>query len=130
MSARRLRGALSRGAAVLAAVAFAACGPMDDGPPAPVRHDVAIGSFRFEPAEVIAAPGDSIVWTNHDFFPHTVTFGNGAVDSGNIEPGASWTWVVPAAGGGEYLCSFHPMMTGSVVGPTTLTLEERHHAIP
>jgi hypothetical protein len=40
---------------------------------------------------------------------------DGSADSGVILPGASWSFVVPdAAGYLDYLCIFHPTMTGAI----------------
>ena len=37
------------------------------------------------------------------------------MDSGVILPGASWSFVVPSAAAQlDYLCSFHPTMTGAI----------------
>lgn len=77
-------------------------------------HEVHIRAMRFEPAVIDARPGDTVVWINDDFLPHTATSTSEAWDSGEIAPGASWRLVVGADGAGEYLCTFHPMMTGTV----------------
>jgi len=37
------------------------------------RHRVTIQGLRFTPADVVAAPGDTVVWVNRDLVPHTVT---------------------------------------------------------
>jgi|SRR5690606_38285070 len=78
------------------------------------RHEVEISGFRYEPAWLSVSPGDTIVWLNRDAVPHTVTSEVGGWDTGPIEAGGSWEWVVEGAGG-DYLCVFHPTMTGEVV---------------
>ena len=81
----------------------------------PERLELAIRGWAFEPSTLEAAPGDTIVWTNHDVVPHTATTKDGSMDSGVILPGASWSFVVPkAAGHHSYLCIFHPTMTGAI----------------
>ena len=115
---RPTRRAAATGGAM--AVAFAALLGLREGreaPPAPRRHVVEIRSFRFEPGRLAAAPGDTVVWINRDMVPHTATADDRGWDSGELASGASWSRVVPAGGLGEYLCSYHPTMTGAVVGP-------------
>jgi plastocyanin len=93
------------------AVALAACeGQGRDG----VVHEVHIRAMTFEPAALDARPGDTVVWINDDFLPHTATSKSGAWDSGEIAPGASWRLAVGEDGAGDYLCTFHPMMTGTL----------------
>ena len=84
------------------------------GGPRPERHEIAMRAFAFEPTALEARAGDTLVWTNHDVVPHTATSGEGSIDSGLIAPGASWTFVVPAAGHLTYVCIFHPTMTGTI----------------
>src|SRR5947207_1268204 len=56
-------------------------------------HKVVIEAMQYSPAVIEAAPGDTVVWTNKDPFPHTVT-SSGAqshgFDSGDIAPDRSW----------------------------------------
>jgi plastocyanin len=80
----------------------------------PTVHEVRIGAMRFEPAVIDARPGDTIVWINEDFLPHTATSKDGSWDSGEIAPGATWKLAVSADPNGDYLCTFHPMMTGTI----------------
>jgi plastocyanin len=81
------------------------------------RHEVAIEAFRFEPASIDARPGDTIVWTNRDLVPHTVTAADSAWDSGSIVPGATWSLVVGGADRAAYFCEFHPPMKGELATP-------------
>lgn len=80
----------------------------------PVTHKVTIEEMQFKPAGVSAARGDSIVWTNKDFFPHTVTANSGQFDSHEIKPNESWTYRATKAGEFEYICSLHPTMKGTL----------------
>jgi len=58
--------------------------------------------------------GDTIVWTNKDMVPHTVTDTNGAFDSGELAPGKSWSLVAKKPGAYRYLCSLHPNMQAAL----------------
>jgi plastocyanin len=66
------------------------------------------------------AINNTIRWTNDDAVPHTVTFtsvptGVPAIASGDIEPGATFTYTFTVTGTYQYHCSYHPWMNGSVV---------------
>ena len=57
--------------------------------------------------------GDTVVWTNKDSAPHTVT--GGSLNSGTLSGGQTYSFTFNAAGTVSYACSFHPSMTGKVV---------------
>jgi plastocyanin len=71
-------------------------------------------NFAFVPADVTAAVGETITWTNADSAPHTVTLDDGACDTGNIAQNASAGLVFDAAGSYPYHCTVHPNMTGTI----------------
>lgn len=84
-------------------------------PPAPAqRHVVEIHDFRFEPAQLVAALGDTVVWINRDIVPHTATGVDETWDSGTLEETESWSLVVQAVGQQVYYCRFHPTMKGAL----------------
>jgi plastocyanin len=78
------------------------------------RHTVTIDGVQFTPAELTVHRGDRIVWVNKDPFPHTVTAGNKAFDSGSIAANASWSYIATKRGDYAYSCTFHPMMKGKI----------------
>jgi plastocyanin len=78
--------------------------------PKPATHHVNIENMQFQPDVVSVARGDSIVWTNKDLFPHTVTSKSGEFDSHEIKPGETWTYRAAKAGEADYVCSLHPTM--------------------
>ena len=77
---------------------------------------VDIRDFAFNPNPVEVSAGGSVTWTNQDAVPHTAT-GNdrGALQSGTIQPGASFTQEFPTPGTFDYFCEFHPNMKGQVI---------------
>jgi plastocyanin len=77
-------------------------------------HHVTIEGMQFEPGKVEAAAGDTIIWTNHDLVPHTVSAGS-AIESGLIETNKTWAFKVTSKGTVEYVCRFHPAMRGTLV---------------
>jgi plastocyanin len=77
---------------------------------------VEIKDFAFNPPEITVPVGGSITWTNQDTAPHTATgLDREALQSGTIDPGASFTHTFETAGTIEYFCEFHPNMKGSVI---------------
>jgi plastocyanin len=75
----------------------------------PAKHTVTIEAVAYQPEVVEVKRGDSVVWTNRDPFPHTVTAA-GKFDSKEIKPGESWSFKVQQSGDVPYLCSLHPTM--------------------
>ncbi len=78
---------------------------------APSEHVVEIRGLEFHPDRLEAAAGDTIIWINRDFVPHTVTADDETWDSGEIATGAEWRMTVGENTSGPYYCRFHPMMT-------------------
>lgn len=80
----------------------------------PTTVAVTIEGLAYEPAVVTVAPGDTVVWTNKDIVPHTVTAVDGKFDSGTMTTGAIWRYVAQEVGTVEYTCTFHPTMKGTL----------------
>lgn len=80
---------------------------------APRRHVVEVRGFEFVPRTLEVAVGDTVVWVNRDFVPHTATAADGAWGSGEIAKDGSWSYVARERGRQEYLCALHPTMKAS-----------------
>lgn len=107
-----MRAPRARVALVLFAISAALVGCGDT----PERHDLDMRDLVFQPTWASARIGDTLVWTNQDLVPHTVTEVAGEWDSGPVAPGDSWRLVLEAAHDTmAYACIYHPTMTGSVV---------------
>jgi plastocyanin len=101
--------------------ACAACwlgGVAGAGVASAAEHQVVIDGMAFHPQVVRVRPGDTITWLNKDLFVHNVTAGarhaSSGAHSGDLAPGKSWRYTVPAAGSFDYACTLHPVMTGHV----------------
>ena len=81
---------------------------------APRAHAVAMRNFVYEPATLTVSQGDTVVWTNADFVPHTATASDTSWDSKTIASSGSWRYVARAAGRHAYYCVFHPNMRGTI----------------
>jgi plastocyanin len=76
---------------------------------------VPIAAFAFDPASVTVHVGTTVTWTNNDTVPHTVTATDGSFNSGNLNPGESFSFTFDGAGTFDYICNYHPNMTGTIV---------------
>lgn len=74
-----------------------------------------IKDFAFHPAEVRIPAGTVITWTNSDVVAHTATAPDGAFNSGNLNPGQSFSFTFDTAGTYDYICTYHPFMKGTIV---------------
>lgn len=79
------------------------------------RHRVTIEGFRFAPARVLVAPGDTVVWINRDLVPHTLTAQDESWDSREVAANATWEMRITEATASAYFCRYHPRMQGRVV---------------
>ena len=99
----------------LAGLALAALGGAACARRAPRSHAVAIHDFVYEPASVTVAVGDTVVWTNADFVPHTATARDTLWDSKEIAgSGGAWRLVARRPGRHAYYCTYHPNMRGTI----------------
>jgi plastocyanin len=79
---------------------------------------VDIRNMMFTPSQITVAKGGAVTWTNNDSTAHTVVddLSNvGGPNSGNIEPGATYSFTFDKAGSYQYHCSIHPYMRGTIV---------------
>jgi plastocyanin len=69
----------------------------------------------FAPRSATVSVGDTVTWKNAGDTAHEVTAS--AFASGNLAPGASWSWTATKAGTFSYVCRYHESlgMTGTVV---------------
>ena len=72
------------------------------------------GAQSFSPNPASLPAGQMVVWHNVDNITHHVMFNDRSVDTGDLAPGASSQPMALATGGGQYHCSIHPVMVGSV----------------
>lgn len=78
-------------------------------------HTVEIRDMEFHPAELRVRPGDSIVWINRDFVPHTATASDSSWTSPPLARDERWSMIAPAAETGDYICVFHPLMEARLI---------------
>lgn len=81
---------------------------------------IAIRNFTFAPDSVAVRPGQAVTWVNceGDGTLHTATSDGGTWDSGDIVPGAHFSYKFPIATSPAeftYHCTPHPSMVAKVV---------------
>jgi plastocyanin len=82
--------------------------------PAAETVAISIADFAFSPAELGVVPGTTVIWTNRDDIPHTVTSTEGAFKSHALDTDDSFSFTFEKAGSYRYFCSLHPHMVGTV----------------
>lgn len=78
------------------------------------NNTVAIANFSFQPTNLDVKAGTTIIWTNNDSAPHTITADNGSFDSGNIPPGGTFSHTFATIESIAYHCTFHSSMHGKI----------------
>jgi plastocyanin len=87
-------------------------------PAAPQAVIVNITGSGFTPVDIQIAPGQTVTWVNQDSMAHTSTVDNMNVadkwDSGNINPGQSFSKTFTTPGVYTYHCIIHPNVRGTI----------------
>jgi plastocyanin len=123
------------------ALLLAACGDDDDNgnggnggetPPAgggeetplpgggALTAEVTLVNTAFNPPQIEVEAGTTVTWINADTTAHTVTAGTrdaptGLFDSGNLDPGGTFSFTFTEPGTYDYFCTPHDGMDGTVV---------------
>ncbi len=64
---------------------------------------------------VLIGVNNTVTWTNDDTAAHTVSSTGGAFNSGNLNPGMSYTFTFTVPGTYTYSCAYHGWMHGTIV---------------
>lgn len=99
---------------VASASAFASAAAQPALGSAPSAAPVTIVSRAYQPAELTVEDGQTVIWTNRGFGPHTVTAADGGFDSGRLNLGESFQVTFTTPGLFAYACTIHPSMKGEV----------------
>ncbi|RSM63610.1 copper-binding protein [Amycolatopsis sp. WAC 01376] len=72
--------------------------------------------YKYSPASLSVAVGDTVTWTNHDTAPHNVVITDGPekFTSPTLQQGQTFSHTFTKAGDYSYYCSVHPDMKASV----------------
>ena len=75
---------------------------------------VQIENFKFAPATLQIAAGDTVTWSNRDDEIHALSSDDGSFRSGGIEGDAVFSHTFEKPGTYPYRCTLHPQMTGTI----------------
>jgi len=107
--ARRVLGFARLAVIVMVAATLAAGAAWAD------EAKVKIDNFTFEPQVLTVKAGTTVVWTNDDDIPHTVTSSSrGQFKSKALDTNDSFSFTFREAGTFAYFCSLHPHMTATI----------------
>ena len=82
---------------------------------------VSVIDNEFDPAALEVSAGTTVTWTNNGESPHTVTASDGSFDSGNLDPGATFSHTFDQAGEFSYVCEYHE--AEGMVGAVTVSAD-------
>ena len=77
--------------------------------------EVKIDNFTFNPQQITVKAGDTVIWTNGDDIPHTVTSKTGLFKSKALDTDDKFSFTFATPGTFKYFCALHPHMTGTIV---------------
>ena len=72
------------------------------------------GAQSFSPNPATLPAGQMVVWHNVNNTTHRVVLNDRSIDTGDLAPGASSQPMAIGAAAGQYHCSIHPEMIGSL----------------
>ncbi len=78
------------------------------------RAELSIADFSFRPRTVTIVVGGTVVWSQEDSAPHTVTSDDFIFDSGTMAEGGDFQFTFDTPGTFTYYCEIHPRMTGVI----------------
>jgi plastocyanin len=70
--------------------------------------------IAYNPTEITVKKGDTVTFKNEDGFAHTFTADNGDFDSGNVDGGGTFQYVVDEDGTIAFHCKIHSNMKGTI----------------
>lgn len=103
-------GMIARGAMMVLVGLFLAARPAQAADVA-----VKIDNFAYTPQQVTVKAGTTVVWTNGDDIPHTVTSSDNKFRSKALDTDDKFSFTFTTPGTYKYFCALHPHMTGSIV---------------
>jgi len=126
-----MRGFVTAGVVIVLGLAMWGCGgsgyssgsgnPTSPTPPPSGSGVVTInvvainGAQSFSPNPATVPAGQMVVWHNVDNITHHVVLNDRSVDTGDLPAGtSSQPMAIGGSGGGQYHCSIHPVMVGSI----------------
>jgi amicyanin len=90
--------------------------PSPSQSPTGTTYNIAISGFSFSPASLSIKAGDTVIWTNQDSVPHTVTSDSGSeLNSPTFGKGKTYSHTFTTTGTYNYHCTIHPNMKATII---------------
>jgi len=87
----------------------------DDSDPNVPANEVWMENSAYSPSTLSIDVNTTVTWINKDGTDHTVTSNTGLFDSGDLNNDDTFTHQFTATGTYPYHCTFHPMMTATII---------------
>jgi plastocyanin len=81
--------------------------------PAGSPQRVLMKGIAYEPKQVTVHVGETLEWSNQDIVAHTATANDKSWDV-NVLPGRTGRMLMKVPGRFDYICRYHPNMTGEI----------------
>lgn len=78
------------------------------------QASVSIINLAFDPAELEVSVGTTVIWTNDESIPHTVTSTDDAFGSDTMQVNDTFSHTFGETGSFDYICAIHPNMQGTI----------------
>ena len=78
-------------------------------------HTIEIKDFTFQPSSLEVNVGDTVVWINRDYAPHTATATDDSWDTGNLEFKKKAKIKISETTRADYYCRYHPNMKATLI---------------
>lgn len=79
----------------------------------PANRTIDMSDSSFQPSIITINAGDTVIWTNRDSAPHSIT-GSG-VSSPAVAPNSTYKQQFNEPGNIDYACGIHPQMKGKII---------------
>lgn len=115
--AMRALPALASALAVLLLSGCSGTPSTSDNPEGDQNATVSMVDYKFNPTTRNVHKGSTVTWTNDGGVAHTTTAHNQAGlawDSGNMDPGKTYSRTFNDVGDFSYHCDYHPAMVGRI----------------
>lgn len=86
--------------------------------------EVIIVDSAYENKMTTIPVGTTVTWIHDGQYPHTVTFDDGSVDSGNLGGGSTFSYTFDQPGSYPYYCTYHGGPVGSGMSGTIIVTDQ------
>ena len=79
-------------------------------------NSISLQNLAYSPSSTTVKVGTTVKWTNNDNVTHTITSNDGSTfNSGNVNPGGSFSYTTTVTGTFNYHCLIHGLAMSGVL---------------